>query len=103
MNKKLSEKIVIHKLQNGWIVGEPQSYDTPRDATMHVTFEDALVEIANRMGESGYASTVKQAQAMAVSMAEICSLAVAPKLLAIEARLNPGSENVIDLGEHKAH
>lgn len=98
MAKKI-EKIVIHKLANGWLVGEPQSYDVPLNATMHVTFEDALIEIANRMGEASYAATVKQAQSMANSMAEICSLAVAPKLLAIEARMNPGSENVISSPE----
>lgn len=97
MSKK--DKLEVRRMRDGFIVGEPQNYDMPKDAKFCPSFEDAIMELAVQMGEDGFASTVKQASAMASAIADITNISLAPKLLAISAKLNPGSENVVDLGE----
>lgn len=94
---KVDSKLQIEKVENGWIVGVPQAYSNPDKTEIFVTFEEAIARMAERLGQTNFSSTVKQSQALAHSLMEFCALAVAPKFQAIEAQLNPGIENVVDL------
>lgn len=96
---KTEMKLQIEKVENGWIVGIPSAYSNPDKTEIFTSFEDAVARMAERLGQTSFSSTVKQSQNLAHSLMEFCALAVAPKFTAIEARLNPGSENVIDVGE----
>lgn len=96
MNKKAESQLVVQRIDNGFLVGIPQSYSAPSEAQYAATFEDAVLNLAQRMGEVGFAATVKQAQAMAAAISEVASVAIAPKLLALNAQMNPGVENLVD-------
>lgn len=89
-------RLMIEKLQNGYVVSKYSGYSDFTDKEICCTFEDAIMRVAERIGERAFASTLVQSQAFAKALVEVCEIAVKPKFQAIEARINPGSENITD-------
>jgi len=92
---KIAELIQIKKAKNGYIVQEVGAYGANGDPEIFSDYGDAVEALSMRFGETAFGTTVKQSQAMAEAMTQICSSAVAPKLLAIEAKIKPGIENFV--------
>lgn len=87
----------ISNAKNRFILQARSEYGSDSGAPeIFPTFTELVERVANGFGENAFAETVRKSQEMAAAMAAICHSAVAPQLKAIEARVNPGVENVVD-------
>lgn len=91
------KNIAIRPADNGYVVGEWDGYSTLNNSMVFTNFLDVLEYICKRMEHPILASTIRQSEALTKSLTEICEIAVAPKLLAIQAQVNPGAENVVSM------
>lgn len=95
-----AKRIGIAKAENGYLVQEIDNYANFRgEPKIFTNFEDAVEFMAEQLGEARFAATVKTSQVFATALSDFVTVAIAPKLQAIESRLNPGAENVVGLGE----
>lgn len=88
-------KITLSKAQNGYVVGDSDAWGNFSNPLIFNSFEEAIAHVAVQFREKEFASTIRESQAMAKALANFCGAAVAPKLNAIEAKINPGIENVV--------
>lgn len=86
----------IRRATNGFIVQGHSTYGVEGDPEIFPTYEDAIESISKALGETSFGDTLKHASAMTRALTNLCEVAVAPKLLAIEARVVPGVENLVD-------
>lgn len=87
----------IQRAANGFIVQAINDYaNFTGSPEVFATFEDAVACLAGHLGQKKFSETVKKSQALTDSLTEFAALAVAPQLLAIEARMNPGVENLVN-------
>lgn len=89
-------KLIIQKVSNGFIVGEWGGYSDLSKQQVFTCFGDAIRYVSEMLGEKEFASTVIDASALTASLQKLCETAIAPKLLALEAKVNPGIENVVE-------
>lgn len=97
-----TKEVSILKAANGYMLqglniytnktGEPEYYPT---------FLDAVIGLAANFKESEFVDTIKETQAVSVALEGFFGKILAPKLLAIEAKINPGIENLVDSDEDK--
>ena len=89
--------IGIQKAANGYVIQQINSYasyvGTPQ---IFSTFEEAIKAVALNFKEEEFANTIEQSQALSKSLTAFVSCSVAPKLLALEGKINPGKENLVD-------
>lgn len=88
-------KVRISKAKNGYVVQPVNDYGTDGEPEVFPTFEDALECVAKAFKEEAFAETVKSSHAMTMALSSLCHSAIAPKLLAIEAKVNPGVEHLV--------
>lgn len=88
-------KVVIEKLSNGFLVSKYETYGDTSEKKSCLTFCDAVEDVATRLKEEEFASTLKNSQAIATAFGALCVTALAPKLLALEAKVSPGIENLV--------
>lgn len=92
-------KITLSKAQNGYVMGDVDYCGNFSNPLIFNSFEEAIASLAKDFGEEEFAQTIVQSQAMTRALTGLCSAAVAPKLAAIEAQVNPGAGNVIGLSD----
>lgn len=91
-----ANKIQITKIDNAYVVGCPDRWgDVSKEVALD-DFEAVLGYLAEKFGEEELAATFVESRNMVRSLANICTTVLEPKLAAIEAKVNPGIENVVD-------
>lgn len=89
----------ISKATNGYIVQMVSRYGADGEPEVFTDFVDAIKHLSGVMGEHNFAETVRQARDLTQSLTAFCAMAVAPQLKAIEAKVNPGVENLVEKDE----
>jgi hypothetical protein len=95
MAKQKNKKVLISVAANGFIFHGHNEYGQTGDPEIFSTFEDVVHRVAVEFDQEAFAQTIHESQAMAQAMTKLCGAAVAPRLLAIETKMNPGIENVV--------
>lgn len=88
--------IKIQKAANGYLAQQITRYGSDGEMEIFPTFVDLMVGIAEGFGEHGAVATLRESERLSESLSAFISAAIAPKLLAIEAKVNPGIENIVD-------
>ena len=88
--------IKITCAQNGFILQQMTPYGADGQPEVFSTFEDAICVIAKTFEQRDFSETLKESQSLSRSLTNFVAASVAPKLLAIEAKVNPGVENVVN-------
>lgn len=89
-------RVGIQRAKNGFVVQGINDYaNFTGEPEIFATFGEAVAKQSELLGETEFARTICQSQALSQSLSEFVAVSVAPKLLAIEAKVNPGIENVV--------
>ena len=87
----------IKKATGGYLLSHTAgAYSGESQPIICPTFVDVLTEVAEFYGEEDFSNTIKETQAVSVALEGFFGKIIAPKLLAIEAKINPGIENLED-------
>lgn len=93
----MKTRVAIVKAENGYFLQDVSdywsAYGSPR---IFATFEDAISAMAADLGEESFSATIKETTAMASALSQFVGAVLKPQLLAIEAKVTPGIENVVD-------
>lgn len=92
----MSKKIQIAKIDNGYIVGCPDRWGDVSKEISFPDFEAVLGYLAENFGEEELATTFTESRDLVRNLAGICTKVLAPQLQAIEAKVNPGIENLVE-------
>lgn len=91
------DRISIGRANNGYVVQGVNDYGSfTGDVRVFADFGMALEEIAKHCKEETFAATIAQSQNLTKALTEFVALSVKPHLLAIESKINPGMENLVD-------
>lgn len=96
---KLKEGTAYIKLQkaaNGYIATQITSYGNDGSPEIFPTFLDVVIGVAEAFGEANVVATLRESDRLSESLSAFISAAIAPQLLAIEAKVNPGIENIVE-------
>lgn len=89
-------KLAIEKVNGGYLAQPVNSYYSAYgQATVYSDFVELIRALAARFGEDDIARTIESSQALTAAFAGFISCTIAPQLLAIESKVNPGVENVV--------
>lgn len=89
-------RVEIRSAENGYIVQESNNYGTTGEPEIFNSFEDVVKRLAELSGETEFAGVVEHAYNFSRSLAGYIETVSAPRLMAIEAKINPGSENIVN-------
>jgi hypothetical protein len=90
-------RIAIDKVNGGYLLQPVNSYYSAYGEPSIVTDFMTLVKLlADRFKEEDFSRTIESSQALTKVFAEFITCSVAPQLKAIECKVNPGLENVVD-------
>lgn len=97
---KKTQRICIEKVANGYILqGINDYYSKYGDAEIYPTYEEAILAVSENFNEEGFGATLKESQELSRSLSSFFRKVVKPELLAIEAKINPGVENIVQFGD----
>lgn len=91
----LVSQMTIRRASNGYFLQGYNPIGKDPDPEIFFTFEDTVERLAQHFGETEFAGTIKHSQEMARALTGIVESAIAPKLKAVEVKVNPGIENLV--------
>lgn len=96
---KENESLELRKAENGYIVTIKSPYGSNESQTIAGDFIDAVTMMAEACNEAAFVATLRENVELSKAMEGFFSKIMAPKLLALEAKVNPGVENVVNADE----
>lgn len=88
--------IALKRAENGYLCELYGPYGADSQAHIFPSFLDAIIAIAEGYGESDFVNTLRETHEVSKALEGFFGKILAPKLLAIEAKLNPGVETIVD-------
>lgn len=98
---EIGQTIGLKKATNGYLLCHVNQYGNTSGETITTDFIDAIIQMAEACGETQFVGTLRESAAVSQSLEAFFGKVIAPKLTAIEAKINPGIENVVSSEEVK--
>lgn len=88
-------RLKVTKAENGYILQTSGEY-SDGEPVIFTSVGECFKKMAEDLGEPEFAAAIIEGAAMSTAMGKICEKVLAPQILAINEKINPGIENIVD-------
>ena len=93
---KDGQSVSVSKAENGYVIQMLNRYGSDGSPIVVLSFIDLVMIFAEAYGEEEFKNTIVETQTLSKAFTGFFDKIISPKLLAIEAKINPGIENLVE-------